>query len=81
MCLALLLLSASFANWIPMRWHASKPESLDLLRGTPINCVLLEEQSWTPEFLREAGKGHVIRVQISCLSNFRTLRTLNIAQP
>jgi hypothetical protein len=28
-------------SWVPMRWTWSDPQSLDLLTGTPINCLLL----------------------------------------
>ena len=40
MIFALLLLSA--ADWVPMRWSAPNPAALELLKGTPVNCLLLE---------------------------------------
>jgi hypothetical protein len=30
------------ADWVPMRWPWSDPASLELLSGTPINCLLLK---------------------------------------
>jgi hypothetical protein len=29
------------ADWVPMRWQSTEVPSLDLLAGTPINCLLL----------------------------------------
>jgi len=30
------------SDWVPMRWPWSDPASLELLSGTPINCLLLK---------------------------------------
>ncbi|MBM3811752.1 MAG: hypothetical protein FJW20_08960 [Acidimicrobiia bacterium] len=54
MLLALLLLT-NFADWIPARWTSSDPSSLELVRATPINCLLLEKEHWSPEFLDKAA--------------------------
>lgn len=44
--------------WVPARWNGANPKTLDLLAGTPINCLLLN--SYTPEFLsRAAARGLV----------------------
>jgi hypothetical protein len=46
---ALTLLPASYAatakpaDWVPARWPWSDVRSLDLLRGSPVNCLLLRE--------------------------------------
>ena len=53
MLLALLAL-ASIADTIPMRWASADPASLDLLKGTPINCLLLEREHWSPDFIAAA---------------------------
>ena len=45
MFLALLLALAAPENWTPARWKWAEPATLDLVRGTPVNCLLLE---WTP---------------------------------
>jgi hypothetical protein len=42
------------AEWVPMRWQWSGVPSLDLLAGTPINCLLL---STYPESLVSAATG------------------------
>jgi hypothetical protein len=42
MVFALLLFGAA-ASWVPMRWSAADPASLDVLKGTPVNCLLLEK--------------------------------------
>ncbi len=42
------------AQWVPARWESSDPASLDLLRDTPINCLLVERPYWSAEFSRTA---------------------------
>lgn len=64
MYLAILVLFASLPNWLPMRWRSIQPQSLDLLAGTPVNCILLEESAWNPEFLREAAKRRVATLAV-----------------
>ena len=39
--------------WVPARWNGANPKSLDLLSGTPINCLLVN--SYTPEFVTTAA--------------------------
>lgn len=63
-CFAVLLLAASLANWIPMRWRSGQAQSLDLLSGTPVNCILLEEPAWAPPLLREAAKRRVAALAV-----------------
>jgi len=43
MLLALLVAAAS--AWVPARWSSTDPQSLELLAGTPVNCLLLERVS------------------------------------
>jgi hypothetical protein len=40
--------------WVPMRWPWQDARSLELLAGTPINCLLLE--SYSPELVTAAEK-------------------------
>jgi hypothetical protein len=42
MIFALLLAMASPADWVPARWNWTDPATLDLLTGTPINCLLVK---------------------------------------
>jgi hypothetical protein len=30
------------ADWVPARWNSTDPKTLDLVAGTPINCLLLK---------------------------------------
>lgn len=53
MWLALLVLAA--AEWIPARWNTADVNSLEVLAKSPVNCVLLEEAQWSPEFLKAAN--------------------------
>ena len=41
------------AAWVPARWPWSDAASLELLRDTPVNCLLVK--SWDGAFLREAA--------------------------
>lgn len=47
---------ATLAECVPMRWISAAPESLDLLDGSPVNCLLLEEEQWAPRLVAEAKK-------------------------
>src|ERR1700676_444191 len=58
MLLALLLLAGA-TDWVPMRWISGDPKSLDLIKGTPINCVLLESKDWSPQFVKSAADAGV----------------------
>jgi hypothetical protein len=49
-----LAIIALFSQWIPARWHSSDPKSLELLAGTPINCLLLEHAQWDATFIANA---------------------------
>src|SRR5580693_1040617 len=41
------------SSWVPARWSGNDAKSLDLLSGTPINCLLIN--SYTPEFVAGAA--------------------------
>ena len=43
--LPFLLALASLADWVPMRWPSIDPASLSLLKGTPVNCLLMNRIS------------------------------------
>ena len=57
--LSAMPLLASFAPpsaWVPARWNGADAKSIDLLPGTPVNCLLVT--SYTPEFVsRAAARG------------------------
>src|SRR5690349_20049843 len=40
------------ADWVPARWPWTDAKTLDLLAGSPVNCLLL--QSWPAEFVAAA---------------------------
>ena len=53
-------LVATLADWVPVRWTSADPKSLELLEGTPVNCVLLERAQWAePLIAMAASKGIV----------------------
>ena len=58
MWLALLLASLPLTDWIPARWPPADVRSIELVGKTPINCLLLEQEQWSPAFAEAArGKG------------------------
>jgi hypothetical protein len=56
MLLAALLLSTTPSAWVPARWTSSDTASLDLLKPTPVNCLLLEHDKWSKPFAAAAAK-------------------------
>lgn len=56
-----LMLAAALPECVPMRWQPSAPASLELLSNSPVNCLLVEEPSWTPEF---AAAAHARRLTL-----------------
>ena len=52
MLFALLLAMAAPADLVPARWNWTDPATLDLLQGTPINCLLLR---WNPAQAQAIG--------------------------
>jgi hypothetical protein len=44
--------------WVPVRWPWADARSLELLTGTPVNCLLLK--SYTPEFVAAAQARGVV---------------------
>ncbi|MCW5962721.1 MAG: hypothetical protein KIT83_01680 [Bryobacterales bacterium] len=59
MLLTLLLTAVSafsLSDCTPARWAPADPATLSLLAESPINCLVVEEPSWTPAFLESARK-------------------------
>src|ERR1700691_1634343 len=48
----LLAVIAPPSGWVPARWDGTDAKSLDILAGTPINCLLVP--SYAPEFVSSA---------------------------
>jgi hypothetical protein len=46
------------ADWVPARWPWADPQSLELLTGSPVNCLLLRQYS-TDLIAAAAGRGIV----------------------
>lgn len=44
---------APLVDWTPARWTSQDPKSLELLAGTPVNCLLLENPA--PQFAAAAS--------------------------
>src|SRR5271165_1818087 len=58
------LLAASLTDWVPARWISSDVKSLDLLKETPINCVLIEKAQWSEAFAQEAATRGIVTVGV-----------------
>ncbi len=54
-----LLLAASLSEWIPVRWPSGDPATLELLAGTPVNCLLVERQHWSASLSAKAAGQNV----------------------
>lgn len=44
-CLAFPALAANPADWVPVRWNSVDVKTLQVLKGTPVNCLLLNWRS------------------------------------
>src|SRR5947207_1985549 len=63
MLLALAVLAGA-SHLVPVRWNSSDPKSLDLLAGTPVNCVLLESANWDAALVNSAGEHNVVTLGV-----------------
>jgi hypothetical protein len=50
------------AAWVPVRWPWSDASSLELLTGTPVNCLLLK--TYTPEFIAAAQARGIVALPV-----------------
>ncbi len=61
MVLTVLLAAAAVAaDWVPARWNSSDPKTLDLVSGTPVNCLLIEQGLWSPGFSEQAASRGIV---------------------
>src|SRR5260370_25449742 len=61
-----LLFLIGVQDWVPVRWGSGDPQTLDLLRGGIVNCLLLEAENWNSGFIDTAAKrseGHTSELQ------------------
>src|SRR5262249_58620607 len=59
-----LLLSVSLADWVPARWISADPKSLDLVKGTPVNCLLLEREQWSGALAERAASLGIVTLGV-----------------
>jgi hypothetical protein len=50
---------AAPADWMPVRWPSSDPASLEIVRGTAVNCLLLEKGAWSAAFSEKANEAGI----------------------
>jgi hypothetical protein len=61
MVLAVLLAATAVAaDWVPARWASNDPKTLELVAGTPVNCLLVERNLWSPAFSDEAAARSIV---------------------
>jgi hypothetical protein len=53
---AVLTLAALAAQCVTARWFSGDPQTLDLLKGTPINCLLVDRTYWISALVTEAHR-------------------------
>lgn len=58
--LAAMMLLAGLNDWVPARWISGDPATLQLLEGTPVNCILLEPKHWSSPFSTKAASQNVV---------------------
>jgi hypothetical protein len=47
---------AVLPSLVPARWASNDPATLELVRMTPVNCLLIEQPQWAKPFNEEAAK-------------------------
>ncbi len=62
----MLLLAAPPApeQCVPARWRDAAPEALELLRETPVNCLLVEETAWKKDLLEAARRAGLLALAV-----------------
>ena len=56
----LLAAAVGAAGWVPARWSSHDPKTLELVAETPVNCLLVEEDAWSPAFSAAAGARGIV---------------------
>lgn len=57
LALALSAVAAfSLSDCVPARWPSARPESLGVLEGSPVNCLVVESGAWHTQFVEAARK-------------------------
>jgi hypothetical protein len=59
-----VLLALSLADRVPVRWASPDPKSLELLAGTPFNCLLVERPHWSQEFSSAASARNILTLGV-----------------
>jgi len=70
MFLLALAILATPAGWVPARWFSSDPASLELVKDTPVNCLLIEHALWKPAFVAAAREQDIAVLGVVRPANF-----------
>jgi hypothetical protein len=52
--LVAFILAAGLPDLVSTHWFSPDPKTLDLLKGTPINCLLVDKPQWSKPFVADA---------------------------
>jgi hypothetical protein len=55
----LAIVAATPAEWVPMRWPSGDAATLEILKDSPVNALLLERAHWNAALLERAQKQSV----------------------
>jgi hypothetical protein len=65
-------------DWIPIRWWDASPKSLDLLEGTPVNCLVLPESVRKRDLIAAARRRKLVVLALA--TNAEEARRLSLAE-
>lgn len=59
--LGVFFIAVALPNLVPAHWNSADPKSLDLLKDSPVNCLLVEQPAWSRAFVEPAHQ-HSIEI-------------------
>jgi hypothetical protein len=62
--LGAFLALAALPDLVPARWPSADPATLELIRDTPVNCLLIEEPQWSVKFNDAAAERGVATLAV-----------------
>lgn len=54
-----IALGVAVGAWVPARWNSPDPKTLELIEGTPFNCLLVDRPHWRAAFSERAAQAGV----------------------
>ncbi len=69
---------AAMPDWVPARWFSGDPATLELVKSTPVNCLLLEKANWSPVFAKAAAELGIATLGIGTVADAEALKRAGI---